>query len=84
MAEALLSVPATESDRKSIGERKQELARTLDAKVAQGYRIESQTDAKAVLSMGTRRHWFGLFRGTTMTYDITVDERGQVSSRRRD
>jgi hypothetical protein len=88
MANALLSVDPTdetpvESARKSIGQRKQVLARTLEAKVAQGYRIESQSDTGAVLRMGTRRRWFGVFGGTTMTYDIAVDERGHSSSRRR-
>jgi hypothetical protein len=52
-------------------------------KVAQGYRIESESDTQAVLRMGTRRRWFGLFSGTKLTYDIAVDERGHASSRRR-
>ena len=84
MAEAQLSVRPAESNRSSIGERRQELARTLHAKVAQGYRVESQTDTEAVLRMGTRRHWFGIFKGTQLTYDIKVDEYGHTSSRRRE
>jgi hypothetical protein len=83
MSEALLSDRPAVSDRKSIGERKHQLARILEEKDAQGYRIESQTETAAVLTMGTRRHWFGLFSGTTLTYDITVDEHGHSSSRRR-
>jgi hypothetical protein len=83
MAEALLDVRPVATDRKSMGERKQELARTLEMKVAQGYRIESESDTQAVLRMGTRRRWFGLFSGTKLTYDIAVDERGHASSRRR-
>jgi hypothetical protein len=83
MVEAQLSARPTEPDRKSIGERKHQLARTLEAKVAQGYRIESQTETQAVLTMGTRRRWFGLASGTMLTYDIAVDERGHVSSRQR-
>jgi hypothetical protein len=83
MAEALVSDRPAESARLSLGQRKQELARTLDAKVAQGYRIESQSDTGAVLRMGTRRRWFGLFGGTNLTYDIAVSEHGQTSSRRR-
>ena len=62
MAEAQLSVRPAESTRSSIGERRHELARTLQAKIAQGYRVESQTDTKAVLRMGTRRRWFGVCR----------------------
>jgi hypothetical protein len=84
MAEALVSARPAGSDRKSVGQRKQELSRTLEAKVAQGYRIESQTDTRAVLEMGKRRRWFGLVGGAKLTYDIVVDERGHASSRRRD
>ena len=84
MAEALVSDRPAESDRKSHGERKQELARTLEAKRAQGYRIESQSDTRAVLRLGKRRRWFGIFKGQQLTYDIVVDERGHATSRRRD
>lgn len=83
MAEALLDVSPAESTRKSIGERKHELTRILGEKHAQGYRVESQTETAAVLTMGTRRHWFGLFSGTLLTYDLVVDEQGHASSRRR-
>ena len=83
MSEALLSDRPAESARMSIGQRKQELARTVDAKVAQGYRLESRSDTRAVLEMGKRRRWFGLFSGAKLTYDIAVDESGHASSRRR-
>jgi hypothetical protein len=83
MAEALVADRPAESARRSIGQRKQELARTLEAKLAQGYRIESQSDTRAVLQMGKRRRWFGLFSGVKLTYDIAVDEHGHASSRRR-
>lgn len=84
MVEAQLSVSPAESTRRSIGERQQELARTLQMKVAQGYRVESQSDTDAVLRMGTRRRWFGIFSGAKLTYDIKVDENGHASSRRRE
>lgn len=83
MAEALVSDRPAESARASIDQRRVELARTLDAKVAQGYRIESRDDTAAVLRMGARRRWFGLFSGALFTYDIRVDEYGHTSSRRR-
>lgn len=83
MSEALLPADPADASRKSLGERKHELARTLEAKAAQGYRIESQSDTGAVLEMGKRRRWFGLFSGAKLTYDIAVDEHGHASSRRR-
>jgi hypothetical protein len=84
MAEALLSDRPAESNRRSIGERQQELARALQAKVAQGYHVESESETQAVLRMGTRRRWFGVFSGTQLTYDVRVDEYGHTSSRRRE
>lgn len=83
MSEALLSDRTAVSERKSIGQRNDELTRTLAAKVAQGYQVESRSDTQAVLRMGARRRWFGLVAGAMSTYDIAVDERGRTSSRRR-
>ena len=83
MSEAPPTDRPAESDRRSTGQRKDELTRTLEAKVAQGYEVESRTDTEAVLRMGARRRWFGLVGGAVSTYDIAVDERGHTSSRRR-
>jgi hypothetical protein len=83
MSEAVLSERPAVSDRRSIGQRKDELTRTLEAKAAQGNKVESRTDTQAVLRMGARRRWFGLVAGTVSTYDVAVDERGHTSSRRR-
>jgi hypothetical protein len=62
--------------------RKQELERTLQAKVAQGFTIESQTDTEAVLVMKGRRRWFGLTNTPSVRYEVTVDEAGRAASRR--
>jgi hypothetical protein len=83
MSEALLTDRPAVSDRQSVGQRKDELTRTLEAKAAQGYKVESRSDTQAVLRMGARRRWFGLVAGTMSTYDIAVDEYGHTSSRRR-
>jgi hypothetical protein len=72
----IVSVPA------STRGRKQELARTLESKVAQGFTIESETETQAVLSMKGRKRWFGLASGPAARYEITIDERGDASSRR--
>jgi hypothetical protein len=61
---------------------KQELARTLQTKLAQGFEVESETDTKAVLVMKGRRRWFGLSNGVSVRYEITVDDRGRANSRR--
>jgi hypothetical protein len=38
--------------------RAQELARTLQGKLAQGYRVESRDDSQAVVLMRGRKRWF--------------------------
>jgi hypothetical protein len=72
----IVSVPASRRSRK------QELARTLESKVAQGFRIESETETQAVLSMKGRRRWFGLVNGPEARYEVTIDESGDATSRR--
>ena len=60
---------------------KQELARTLKTKRAQGYQVESETDTKAVLVMKGRRRWFGLSSSPSVRYEVTI-EGGSAKSRR--
>jgi hypothetical protein len=69
MADALLS-------------REQELERTLDAKRAQGYRIESHSDTEALISIRGRRRFFNLRRGDDERYRLTFDSQGNASSRK--
>ena len=61
---------------------KQDLARTLREKVAQGYQVESESDAHAVLVMKGHRRWFGFANAPSVRYEVTVDEDGQARSRR--
>ena len=61
--------------------RKQEFARTLQAKLAQGYEIESQSDTRAVLVMKNRRRMFGLSSSSSNKTEIWIDETGQARSR---
>lgn len=68
MAEALLT-------------RNQEIERTLQKKLAQGYRIESQNDTQAVLLDRGRRRFFNLLRGDDVRYRLSFDEHGHASSR---
>ena len=62
--------------------RDQEVERTLDAKRAQGYRIESHNDTEAVLSMRGRGRFFNLFHGDEVRYVLSLDEEGHGRSRR--
>ena len=58
----------------SLDQRKQLLSETLDKKVEQGYRIESQDGTGAtVVTKGRRARWFGIVfawtRGTPDDFD---------------
>jgi hypothetical protein len=74
--------PATES-LLSLDQRKQLLSETLDKKVEQGYRIESQDETAAtVVTKGRRARWFGIVsRGPETRQTISIDERGRTTTR---
>ena len=73
--------PLTTRSERSVAA-KDELARTLYQKVAQGYEIESESETRAVLVMKGRRRWFGLANAPAVRYEVAVDERGRATSRR--
>ena len=62
--------------------RDEKLQRTLDAKTAQGYVIESHNDKEAVLSMRGPRRFFNLLHGNEERYLLSFDEQGHATSRR--
>ena len=62
--------------------RKQELARALDQKRAEGFEVESESATQAVLVMKGRRRWFGLSDSASVRYEVSVDEGGRAKSRR--
>ena len=84
MAEALSpAVSRNGTPAPAVGElRREELTRTLEAKRAQGFEVESETDTAAVLVMKGRRRWFGLSNSPSVRYEVTLDEDGRARSRR--
>jgi len=64
--------------------RKEKLAQMLEAKLGQGYQIESQRDTEAILFTRSRRRWFGLFagHGDSPRLLISVDEQGRATTRK--
>jgi hypothetical protein len=63
---------------------KQAFEKTLEERVRQGYQVESRGDTDAVLTIGRRRRWFGLFGGEGARFALTVGEDGRTKSRRVD
>ena len=72
MAEVLPTHPAEATP----AVRAQELARTLESKVAQGYTIESRTETAAVLVMKGRKRL--LASSVDSRQAITIDEFGKA------
>jgi hypothetical protein len=66
----------------AVDSRRDELTRTLEAKLAQGFEVESETDTKAVLVMKGRRRWFGLSNSPSVRYEVTLGDDGRAKSRR--
>ena len=64
--------------------RTQKIEQTLEAKRAQGYRVESHDDTQAVLLMRGRRRFLNLRGGEDVRYLLSFDEQGDAKSRRID
>jgi hypothetical protein len=66
----------------SVDQRKELLAATLQKKVEQGYRIESQTDTAATVVTEGHRRWFGMFGGGADTRQtLSIDDQGRTTTR---
>jgi hypothetical protein len=63
-------------------QRKQRLGATLQKKVEQGYRIESQTDTAAIVVTKGHRRWFGLIAGgADARQSLSIDDHGRITTR---
>jgi hypothetical protein len=61
--------------------RNEKRERTLQSKREQGYRIESQDEKHAVISIQGRRRFFNLFPGVDERHQLTFDQDGNARSR---
>ena len=88
MAERRAAQPTDEAFASSIpaavDTRKQKFVRMLEAKLEQGYEIESQGDTEAVLFTRGRRSRFRLLarRGPGARHLISVDDHGAAKTRK--
>jgi hypothetical protein len=88
MAEGSVAVHSTNgavaaSTATRLDVRKRKLEQMLEAKLEQGYRIESRGDTEAVLFTQGHRSWFGLFgKGEGARMMISVDEQGAAKTRK--
>lgn len=64
-----------------VREQNQELARVIEARVLQGYRVESLSGERAVLAVKGRKRMFGLRGGEDHKTELTIGEHGRVVTR---
>lgn len=62
-------------------DRNEELARVIEARVAQGYRVESLDGERAVLVVKGRKRFFGMRGGEDRKTELTFGEHGRVITR---
>ena len=75
-------VPTETATGAPVGPHAEEMARVLKLKVAQGYRVESEHEAGAVVVMKGHKRWFGLVAGEERRSEISIDANGHATSRR--
>jgi hypothetical protein len=64
-----------------LGHRKNALDAFLEAKVGEGFRIETHADTHAIIVVGGRKSLLNRFRGrgAGSRYVVSVDEHGEVT-----
>jgi hypothetical protein len=78
MSEALLtSSPAREVPAAA----RDELARVVKARSAQGYEIETLTENRAVLVVKGRKRMFGMRAGNAQRTEVTINDAGRAVTR---
>jgi hypothetical protein len=83
MTEALSPAVAEKemSTNGEVDEPNPELTRVIQARVLQGYRVESLSETRAVLVVRGRKRLFGLRRGDDQKTELMMGEHGRVVTR---
>jgi hypothetical protein len=79
MSEALLADPPEEVPAKI--DPKYELARVIEARAVQGYRVESLSETRAVLVVKGRKRLLGMRGGVEKRTEVTINEEGRAVTR---
>jgi hypothetical protein len=72
---------AATTNGKPAGEPNPELARVIEARVLQGYRLESLSEERAVLVVKGRKRLFGMRGGQDKKTELRIGEHGRVVTR---
>lgn len=80
MSEALLA-PTEEMPPQPALDPKYELARVIEARAVQGYKVESLSETRAVLVVNGRKRFFGLRSGVPQKSEVTINAEGRAVTR---
>jgi hypothetical protein len=69
------------TDQEAMGTAQKELERVIQARIGQGYRVESLDGSRAVLAVNGRKRMFGLRGGEEQRTEVTINEHGRAVSR---
>jgi hypothetical protein len=58
-----------------------ELTRVIEARIVQGYTVESLSETRAVLVVKGRKRLFGMRGGVDQRTEVTIDEEGRAVTR---
>jgi hypothetical protein len=81
MSEALQANATVEVPAESAVDAKYELARVIEARAVQGYKVESLSETRAVLVVKGRKRLFGMRGGVDQRSEVTIDDEGRAVTR---
>lgn len=81
MSEALLSNPTDQVPAKTPVDPKYELARVVEARTLQGYKVESLTETRAVFVVKGPKRLLGMRGGVEQRTEVTIDDEGKAVTR---
>jgi hypothetical protein len=76
-----LQIPAEETPVKPEIDPKYELARVIEARAVQGYKVEALSETRAVLVINGRKRFFGLRSGVPQRSVVTINDEGRAVTR---
>ena len=81
MSEALQANATEEVPARPAIDPKYELARVIEARAVQGYKVESLSESRAVLVVKGRKRLFGMRGGVDQRSEVTINDEGRAITR---
>jgi hypothetical protein len=81
MSEALQANAIEDVPAERAHDPKYELARVIEARAVQGYKVESLSETRAVLVVKGRKRLFGMRGGVPQRSEVTINDEGRAVTR---